>query len=262
MTHNLCIVLDQTSHPGNIGAAARAMRTMGIQALRLVNPKRFPHADATAQASGALDVLEQAQIFDDVASAMADVQVVFGTSARVRDFPWPVVTPRIAAAKIASEYKHSRVAILFGTERYGLSNQALECCHYLIQIPTASDFSSLNLAQAVQVICYEIYQHMQLTERTGSETTQLELPNMAAMDAFYAHLQSVLEQIEFLNPAAPRLLMRRLKRLCHRAQLEHSELQILRGMLTAISRAVHGAPPLKKGEGLGLSSEGILKDYE
>lgn len=240
--NNIYIVLDQTSHPGNIGASARAMRTMGMENLRLVKPKHFPHLDAIAQASGALAVLEQAQVFDDLSAALADVQVVLGTSARNRDFPWPVLTPRQAAAKICDEFSAQRIAILFGTERYGLSNQALERCHYFIQIPTIADFSSLNLAQAVQVLCYEIYQYMLLTTEDQqcmrSVETLQPLPTIAAMDAFYVHLQDVLERIDFLNPAAPRLLMRRLKRLCHRAQLESAELQMLRGMLTTIMRAL------------------------
>ena len=232
---NIYIILLQTSHPGNIGATARAMRTMGLHHLRLVQPKKFPHPDAIAQASGALDVLEQAQVFEDVDQAIADCHLILGTSARHRDFPWPVLTPREAALKVSTEKASKNIAILFGTERYGLSNEDLEHCHFLIQIPTVEQFSSLNLAQAVQVISYEIFQ-AQLTSKVSSHPASLPLATASQMNALYLHLEEVLKQIKFLDPDSPRLLMRRLKRLGHRLELETSEVQILRGMLKAISQ--------------------------
>lgn len=238
MNSNIQIVLHSPSHPGNIGAAARAMRVMGISALRLVNPKAFPHAQAVAQASGALDVLENTQVFSELSAAIADCQVVFGTSARERDFPWPVLTPRKMAEKIQHEHSTHKVAIIFGTERYGLANEDLEHCHYIIQIPTRDDYRSLNLAQAVQIICYEIFQQ----SHTHIEKQKSVFAKIGEVQSFYQHLDTVLQQVQFLDPKAPRLLMRRLKRMFHRIQLETEEVQILRGILSSIQKQIVDSP--------------------
>ncbi len=232
MLPNIRIVLVNTSHPGNIGAAARAMKTMGLSHLCLVAPKLFPHVKADEMASGALDVLGQATVCETMSDAIADCRLVVGTSARSRAIPWPMLSPREFAEKAVIEPRTSKIAVVFGREQSGLTNEELQLCHYHIQIPSNPDYSSLNIAAAVQVIAYE------LRVAAALDKTELawedEYVSAKDMQGFYDHLEQVLIQINFLNPDVPRQLMPRLQRLFNRVRLERMELNILRGILGAV----------------------------
>ncbi len=237
MLADIHVVLSHTSHPGNIGAAARAMKTMALSSLSLVRPQHFPHADATARASGADDILAQARVFDDVDAALAECRLVIGASARTRSIPCPVISPAECARQACAAGRTGRVAILFGCEQSGLSNTEIDRCHKLVQIPGNPDYSSLNLAAAVQIICYELY----VAASAGNDTNavpQHMMVNADEMERFYRHLEQTLVELDFLDPANPRQLMRRLRRLFNRAQPDENEVNILRGMLSAAQDAV------------------------
>lgn len=228
---NIHIVLVQTSHPGNIGATARAMKTMGLRSLRLVAPKHFPHADATALASGADDLLCSAGRFETLAEAVADCVTVAATSARRRTLHWPFLSPRKAAERLLADAVAGPVALVFGRERSGLSNEELDCCQWLIHIPTDPDYASLNLAMAVQVLAYE------LRVAAGAPGQEQEpgrdMPGAAELERLYEHLGTVMLQTGFLDPDNPRYLMRRMRLLLNRARPDQNEVNILRGFLAA-----------------------------
>ncbi len=230
------IILLQTSHPGNVGAAARAMKTMDLTDLVLVDCVVFPHAEAVTRASGADDVLAQAQQVATLAEALQGCSLVFGMAAYERQLPWPLLTPRQAAAKAIGVSEQAPVAFVFGTERIGLSNQQLQHCHYQVKIPTSGDFSSLNLAAAVQVMAYELYLAMTTLAPTVSDYDQLATHDQ--MEGLYQQLEQTLITLGFLDPAQPRQIMARLRRLLTRAHTEQTEVNILRGMLTAIQKRV------------------------
>lgn len=230
------IVLVEPSHPGNVGAAARAMKTMGLSDLALVSPIRFPHADATALASGAADVLETVGVYAALAEALADCTLVLGTSARSRRLSWPLSDARTAAERVARLGGGERTAIVFGRERTGLTNRELERCHGLVQIPANPAYSSLNLAAAVQVLCYELRMAVSASESGPAPPVDSPPAEVAEMEQFYSHLETVLEATGFLDPAAPKLLMRRLRRLFQRARPDRNEVNILRGILTSVER--------------------------
>lgn len=230
------IVLVGTTHPGNIGAAARAMKNMGISDLALVNPKYFPHDDATARASGASDILVNAVVVSSLAEALTDCIYVAGASARSRSIDWPSAGPRECAQRMRLESRNGAVAAVFGPENNGLNNDDLDLCHTLLTIPTAPDFSSLNLAMAVQVLTYEWLVAGHDSEMTDGECRE-PLATGEEMENFYSHLERVLTDIEFLNPGSPRPLMRRLRRMFMRSGPDKNEVNILRGILSAIDRA-------------------------
>lgn len=235
------IVLVGTSHPGNIGAAARAMKNMGLGDLALVRPIYFPHEDATARASGAEDVLDSARVYGTLGEAIEDCVYVAGASARSRTINWPVMGPRDCAARLIAEHGQGNVAAVFGPEKSGLSNDDLDRCHTLLTIPTDPGFSSLNLAMAVQLLAYEI--HSQGILDAGPQYEAEAPPATSAdMERFYTHLEHVLRDIRFLDPDNPRHLMRRMRRLFIRARPDNNEVNILRGILTAIDR-VRGEEP-------------------
>ncbi|MDE0790186.1 MAG: RNA methyltransferase [Woeseiaceae bacterium] len=229
------IVLVGTTHPGNIGAVARAMKNMGLNDLALVNPRYFPHEDATARASGATDVLDAASVVSTLSEALTDCVYVAGTSARSRAITWPSMGPRDCAERMMLEGKKGKVAAVFGPEKTGLHNDDLDLCHTLLTIPTNPDFSSLNLAMAVQVLTYELRVASALDSGPGFES---EAPPATGdeMEHFYDHLEQVMIDLEFLNPNNPRLLMRRLRRMFIRARPDKNEVNILRGFLAAIDR--------------------------
>lgn len=229
-------MLVNTSHPGNIGAAARAMKNMGLRHLTLVAPAEFPHAEATARASGADDILANAQVVPDLVTAIAECQLVLASSARSRSLPWPLISPREAAEQVMQHSSQS-VAVVFGNERVGLSNDELSVAQLHINIPTVEGFSSLNLAAAVQVIAYELFAH---TKGGGTQSVEelREVVTAEQMNGFMQHLADVLTTVEFLNPDHPKLLMKRLQRLFHRASLDTTELNILRGVLSAVDNKV------------------------
>ena len=228
------IVLVNTSHPGNIGAAARAMKNMGLDELFLVSPQHFPSAEATARASGADDLLSSAQCVSGLDEAVAGAGLVIGASARSRTLPVPMLNPRQCAELVMQQPESTLSAILFGRERTGLTNEELDRCHYLVQIPTNPDYPSLNVAAAVQVIAYE------LRMAAGIPAEKMEKNHRFAtadeMELFYQHLESTLTGIDFLNPENPRQLMRRLRRLFGRVRPNENEINILRGILTAVDQ--------------------------
>jgi TrmH family RNA methyltransferase len=226
-------VLLETSHPGNIGASARAMKTMGLSDLVLVAPARYPAAEATARASGADDVLARARVVDSLAEAISDCSFVLGASARPRSLAWPTLEPRQAAQVAWQEASHGQVAMVFGPEKSGLDNEHLARCQQLVQIPANPDYSSLNLAMAVQVISYEL--RMAAAERLLPEQArETRLATGAELEHFHDHLREVLLAAGFLNPAQPRALLLRLRRLFNRAALDKNEVNILEGMLSAL----------------------------
>lgn len=231
------IVLVETSHPGNIGAAARAMKTMQLDSLYLVNPRRFPDEDATAMASGADDLLNNAQVTDTLAEAVADCGLVLGASARLRTLRWPQMGPREAGERVLAESKTHPVAMVFGHERTGLTNQELALCHALVHIPANPEFSSLNLAMSVQLLCYELMRARlveEIDDKHDEETTVSNTATAAEMEYFYEHLEQVMIDTQFLDPAMPKHLMRRLRRLFGRARPDRQEVNILRGILAAV----------------------------
>jgi TrmH family RNA methyltransferase len=229
------IVLVGTTHPGNIGAVARAMKNMGLSDLALVSPKHFPHEDATARASGATDILDNARVVSSLAEALTDCVYVAGASARSRTIGWPTMGPRDCAERMMLEMKKGQVAAVFGPEKSGLNNDDLDRCHTLLTIPTNPEFSSLNLAMAVQVFTYELRVASSLNGGPGFAS---EAPPATGeeMEHFYTHLEKVFAEVKFLDPDNPRYLMRRMRRLFIRARPDVNEVNILRGFLTAIER--------------------------
>ncbi len=233
---NIRIVLVTPTHAGNIGAVARAMKNMGLHRLYLVSPQEFLNSEASARAAGADDVLSQTQVFPSLSAALTGCRYVIGTSARSRRLAWPQHDPATAARHLVTEAGPGEVALVFGAERTGLTNSELECCHGLVTIPADPDFSSLNLACAVQVMAYELFQAAQraMVETPEKIVCAEPLADSAAVERFYQHLEQVLIEIRFLNPKHPRKLMRRLIRMFSRVRLEVNEINILRGILTAI----------------------------
>jgi len=230
------VVLVGTTHPGNIGAVARAMKNMALSRLSLVAPRLFPHADATARAAGADDLLATARVFPDLEAAVSDRVLVVGASSRPRSIGCPPLTPRECAALIAGSFAGAPVAIVFGREHSGLTNEELDRCQYQLHIPANPHFCSLNLAAAVQVVAYELF-----VASAGHPSDAAAEPAVSheEMERFYAHLEAVLVEIDFLDPANPRHLMRRLRRLYNRLHPDRNEMNILRGILTAVQD--HGA---------------------
>lgn len=234
---NLCIVMVQTSHPGNIGAAARAMKTMGVSDLRLIQPKDFNSPQTKAMASGADSILEHAQRVQTLSEALADCQVVIGTSARSeRSLAWPQLSARECGEFIAPQLAGQKIALVFGRERTGLTNEELAQCQYLTHIPMAVDYYSLNIAAAIQLYCYECamaVQELNHPESTPAEGLGEPLATGAQLEGLYEHLEQTLIEVRYLDPENPRLLMNRLRRLFGRTHLTQSEMNILRGILAA-----------------------------
>lgn len=250
MNDNIRIVLVNPSHPGNIGAAARAMKNMGFGRLVLVAPRKYPHEEAEWRAAGAADVLARAEVVPTLGQAIADCQLVVGTSARGRRIPWPVLDPRACASRVETASRRGeKVALLFGREDRGLTNEELQVCNLHLHIPSHEDYSSLNLAMAVQVVVYEL--RMQALEETlpADPCDEWDAPFSTSenMERYYAHLEETLIQIGFLDPAAPRQLMARLRRLYSRVRLDEMELNILRGILTETQQALARAGTTEEG---------------
>ncbi|MDH3992879.1 MAG: tRNA (cytosine(32)/uridine(32)-2'-O)-methyltransferase TrmJ [Gammaproteobacteria bacterium] len=237
---NIRIVLVNTSHPGNIGGVARAMKNMGLSRLYLVEPRQFPHEEADWRAASAGDVLQSAVVTSTLEEAIGDCQFVVGTSARERRIPWPLLDPRQCAQRMASASSQQQVAVLFGREDRGLTNEELKLCNLHLHVPTAEAYSSLNLAMAVQIVCYELRMLQAQPALPRSEDDQWDTPftSVENMERFYVHLEQTLTDIEFLDPAAPRQLMSRLRRLYSRVRLDEMELNILRGILTETQKWV------------------------
>lgn len=277
MLENIRTVLIHTTHPGNIGASARALKTMGLSDLTLVSPKDFPSQEAIARAANAQDILENAKVVPTLKEALSGSNLILGTSGRSRTLSLPILTPREAANIIMQGLQagqearqgmektevravqsvqsvqqceaQSKIALLFGNEQHGLLNEELEVCHYQIQIPTHPEYSSLNLASAVQIVSYEIfYAYCLINSSSFSDATfsssadlggSVDLPNFESLTEFYDTLEKVLLDIRFLDPNHPGQMMTRLKRLFSRAKIDKTELTLLRGMLGAIQRVIH-----------------------
>ena len=227
------VVLVDPTHPGNIGATARAMKNMGLRELHLVRPQFFPSSEAIARASGAEDVLQAARVHDDFAAAIADCGLVVGTTARHRYLPWQIVEPRECAARVVQAARVDHVAMVFGAERMGLTNTELARCNLLVTIPTDPEYSSLNLAMAVQVVAYEIWLAMR-PDAVGTPERDVPLATAEEMSRLYAHIEQVLEEIDFRDRTGGGYLMARIRQLFNRAQPDQNEMNILRGILTAV----------------------------
>lgn len=263
--NNIKVVLIGTSHPGNIGATARAMKAMGLARLALVQPKVFPHAEATARAAGADDLLAHAELHDSLADAVKECQLVIGTSARARYLDWPVLNAREFAGVALKEAEAGQVALVFGRENNGLSNGELDLCNRLVHIPTNPEFGSLNLAAAVQVMAYELYATLRAQE-AGAQVKSREVvgpgevgevkvyPTSSEVEGFFAHLEATLLQIGFLDRRYPRKLMRRMRLIFHRVRMDRIEMNILRGILSATGKAVAGPGGQALGNGGGVES--------
>ncbi|MDP8034393.1 tRNA (cytosine(32)/uridine(32)-2'-O)-methyltransferase TrmJ [Pasteurella atlantica] len=230
------IILVETSHSGNIGSAARAMKTMGLSQLRLVNPLQSIDDQAIALSAGAKDVLAQTQIFDTFDEAIADCQLVVGSSARLRHLQSTLIAPRKGGKLIVEQAQQGKVAMVFGRERVGLTNDELLKCHYHLNVPTNPEYSSLNLAMAVQLISYEIrnaYLEIENLQKVENNLPLVEYPTAQALEHFFQHTEKVYKNLGFIKNDA---MMPKLRRLYQRAHLETTELNILRGMLSAIEK--------------------------
>jgi tRNA/rRNA methyltransferase len=228
--NNIRVVLCQTSHPGNIGSAARAMKTMGFKHLYLVKPQSFPDAQANALSAGATDILESAIVTETLSEALTGCAFAIGLSARKRNLSHQLLNARDAAVEVCKIASQQPVALVFGTEMSGLSNAELDCCQMLAMIPANAEYTSLNLAAAVQVLCYEL----RMAALDGKLDTKVatELATNEAVEGFYQHLEETLKTIGYINPRAPKKLMERVRRIYARSRLEKEEVNLLRGILT------------------------------
>ena len=256
---NIRIVLVNTTHPGNIGAAARAMKNMGLSRLYLVEPKTYPSEEATWRSGHASDILDGAIVCPDLAAAIEGCSLVVGTSARERKIPWPLLNPRETALKVQQELSlapNNEIALVFGREDRGLTNDELQSCHLHLNIPTNPEYSSLNLAAAVQVVAYELRMTFMgdglegsnsAPDRTLNSENALEvsmrdwdvpIASHAMLEHFYQHLEQSLVNIEFLEPKAKRQVMTRFRRLFHRSRMDEMEVQMMRGLLKRVDQLV------------------------
>ena len=233
------IVLSNTTHPGNIGATARAMKTMGLSNLILINPSNYPSAEATVRASRADDILQSANVVEDIQQGLAGSHLVIGTSARQRRHDAPLLTPRQLADKVA-ENPRRKISIVFGTENSGLTNEELSLCHYQVYIPANPEYSSLNLASAVQLIAYDLrMRHLELCEQ-DTLPEQEHIPVTAElMQGFYEQFEQAMISTGYLDPENPKQLALRIRRMYNRMQPDQSEYQILRGFLTSIEKRIN-----------------------
>ena len=242
------IVLVEPSHPGNIGAAARAMKTMGHSRLYLVKPTGFPGARASARAAGAGDLLASAVVCESLQEALAECLLVYGTSARRRSLAWPECDPAAAAKRAVPLLGEGDIAVVFGRERSGLSNQELDLCQAMIRIPAAPEFSSLNLAAAVQLVCYEFYRVCG-TAVAPAVTTVPAYPDTHELEDFYRHLEECAIRVGFFDPARPRRMRRRVRLLLSRARPDRDELNMLRGLLSASLQVADPATGVARASG-------------
>jgi TrmH family RNA methyltransferase len=229
------MVLVDTSHPGNIGAAARAMKNMELEDLRLVRPRQFPHAEAIARASGADDVLSRTRVSETLVGALEGCGLVLACTSRERDHYYRVLDVREAASRAVAASGLAPVGIVFGGEHSGLNNEDLAPAHALLRIPTGKEYASLNLAMAVQVVAYEIFRARGLSMPMAERAQPLADP--PSMERLYAHLEQVLEEIDFRDRTQRGTnLINRIRRFLQRAELDVNEVNILRGILTAVQQ--------------------------
>ena len=235
MFNKIRVVLLHTSHPGNIGASARALKTMGLTRLYLVNPKEFPSNKATELAASAQDVLEKVVICQSLAEAVADCVLVFGTGSEARTLVSPIITPRQAAEEVMQQFQDQEVAFVFGRESHGMSNAEMQLCQKQIQIPGNAEYCSLNLAAAVQIITYELRRASLLRTEQKSLATE-NLASNQEMEGFYQHLETVMQKVGYYDVNKPYSRMSRLRRIFNAAQLQKKEIDLLRGFLLAIEK--------------------------
>ncbi|ENM3848960.1 tRNA (cytosine(32)/uridine(32)-2'-O)-methyltransferase TrmJ [Vibrio cholerae] len=239
MLERVKVVLVGTTHSGNIGSAARAMKVMGLSQMVLVDPQCQVDAQAIALAAGASEIALNAQIYPTLEAAVADCGLVVGTSARSRTLEWPMLEPRECGEKLISEANQHSVAMVFGRERTGLTNDELQLCHYHVCVPANPEYSSLNLAMAVQLLSYEVRMaYLTLQQSLQSSTLQEEYPRHQELERFYAHLEQVIMQTEFISAQQPGQVMNKLRRMFTRARPETQEINILRGILTSVQRSI------------------------
>ena len=231
---NIRIVLINTFHPGNIGAAARAMKNMGLSNLYLVDPVDYPSTEATARAAGAQDILEQAKVVSSLDEVLSDCQLVIGTSARTRTFDLPLLDVKQGAVEIMKQTDDANIAILFGRESSGLLNEELSLCNFHLFIPTNPEYPVLNISQALQIVCYEIWLN---TQQNDMQVT-IDYPPQKDISYFYQHLETVLRKAHFLIPQHEGRAMQKLQRLFNRARPEKEELGMLRGVLSSIEKRI------------------------
>ena len=231
-------ILVGTTHPGNIGAAARAMKNMGIKQLGLVAPKQFPDEKAFYRAKAATDILENAQVHETLVEAVSGFQLVIGTSARNRKIPWPIMSPREAAQEILSNHKGAnKIAVVFGREDRGLTNEELGLCNLHVHIPSSDEYSSLNLSQAIQIIAYEIRLKALSTEgKSKKQEWDVPLAENAEIERLIEHFDELMQEVEFYDIDNPRLLLIRVKRFFRRSKIDHIEANIFRGVFAAIQK--------------------------
>lgn len=238
---NIRIVLVNTAHPGNIGGAARAMKNMGLYELYLVQPREYPAPRAVWRAAGARDVLDNVKVVNSVDEAVSDCSLVIGTSARERRIPWPLINPRECGERIWQEAAKHSVALLFGREDRGLTNEELKKCHYHVHIPSNPEYSSLNLATAVQVLSYEI-RMASLADAEGKLPALSEWDQPLAqnedLELFHQHFAEALADLKFYDPENPKQLLTRMRRLFNRARMDTMEVSILRGVLSTIQKKI------------------------
>jgi len=236
---NIRIVMVNTSHPGNIGAAARAMKNMGLEKLYLVEPKDYPSLEAISRSVGAVDVLDNAVVVKNLDEAISDCVWVAGTSARFRTVEWPILEPRECVQKALEYINEGEIAVVFGNETNGLTNEQMERCNMLLHIPTNPDFSSLNIAAAVQVVCYEFRQALVQEKakikppKRGKHRYDI-IANATQLDGMYGHIREALDELSFFGTKNPDVMMRRLKGLFSRAETTQREVSIIRGICAAI----------------------------
>ncbi|MDH3634670.1 MAG: RNA methyltransferase [Gammaproteobacteria bacterium] len=235
--HNIKIVMVGTTHPGNIGAAARAMNNMCFSHLSLVDPQCPIGETAYARASGANGILDKRETCSDLSQAIEDCSLVVAASARRRSLPWPELSPAELAVKLDSMADSNHAALVFGREHSGLTNEEIQVCNQMVCIPANPEFSSLNLASAIQILCYEIYARLGNTmpPAKAPDAHDLPAPN-AEVEGYIQHLEKTLKGCGYLDPGQPGMIMQRLRRLYLRSELTRNEINILRGMLTAIEK--------------------------
>ena len=229
------VVLVGTTHPGNIGATARAMKNMGILNLVLVTPKEFPSDVATYRSKAAKDVLEKAEVFDDLESAVSDCELVIGTSARGRTVPWPILNPKKAAEEVSNAALYNNVAIVFGREDRGLTNEELGLCNLHVHIPTDPEYSSLNVAQAVQILVYEIRVAL-LDNEEERDYWDVQLANNEQIERLIDHMDELMQEVEFYDVDNPRKLLIRVRRFFKRSKIDVMEANIFRGLFSTIQK--------------------------
>ena len=233
--NSIKVVLVGTTHPGNIGASARAMKNMGLLNLALVNPKEFPSNAATYRSKAAKDVLENAQVFEYLKDAVADCELVIGTSARDRKVPWPVLNPKESAEEVAKSAQHHKIAIVFGREDRGLTNEELGLCNLHVHIPSDPEYSSLNLSQAVQILTYELRLRL-LEQQKNKDNWDVELANNEQTERLIAHMDELMQEVDFYDIDNPRKLLLRVRRFFKRSRIDVMEANIFRGLFSTIQK--------------------------